>query len=258
MRQILLAGALALACLPLRGLAAAPECAESAALGALDAAVTRAVTAGSAGFQLASGTLAGTLTPEVSFDRATTTWVATSFVNPANDTVSLTEVFTNPNSATTRTVLLPPGATHVRVRVSAYTSGTANAILCVSAAPSPVASRPAAVNRFAAIAAASTATTLTEIVAAPGAGVSLYLTDASLFSSAASTTAADEQLLLKSGTGTNCGTGTATVFACFNPANGGCVANFATPIKLTANNALCWVAAVAGTKHVAVQGFKAP
>jgi hypothetical protein len=79
------------------------------------------------GFQLAAGTLAGTLTPEVSFDGGTT-WVATSFDDQAGARVA-TRVLTNPNAAAARSLALPPGVSHARVRVSSYTSGTANGSL---------------------------------------------------------------------------------------------------------------------------------
>src|SRR5688572_5726654 len=85
-------------------------------------------------FFLASGTLAATLTPEASFDGGTT-WVTSQFVHPTTGAVSLTSVHTNPNSATTLGILTPAGATHVRVRVSAYTSGTANGTLRAITAP---------------------------------------------------------------------------------------------------------------------------
>ena len=96
------------------------------AINALNAAASVAM-AGQNGaiFFLASGTLAATLTPEVSFDGGTT-WSTAQFVNPTTGVVSLTSVHTNPNSATQLGILIPSGATHVRVRDSSHTSGTAN------------------------------------------------------------------------------------------------------------------------------------
>lgn len=86
----------------------------------------------SAGFHLAAGTLAATLTPEVFVGAA---WVATQFVNPADNTAAATLVLTNPNSATTRSIVVHGGATIVRVRISAFTSGTANGTIVVAGAP---------------------------------------------------------------------------------------------------------------------------
>ena len=95
------------------------------ALGVLNAAV-QVVTAGlnTAGFQLAAGTLIGTILPEVSFDGGTT-WTATYFDTPTGGKVS-TIVFASSNTATAATIIGVGGSGLSRVRVSAYTSGTAN------------------------------------------------------------------------------------------------------------------------------------
>ena len=95
------------------------------ALGALNAAV-QVNTAGldTAGFQLAAGTLIGTIIPEVSFD-AGTTWNATYFDTAASGKVA-TIVFASANTATAATIVGVGGSGLSRVRVSAYTSGTAN------------------------------------------------------------------------------------------------------------------------------------
>ncbi len=96
------------------------------ALGALNAAVSLALAGfGGAGFQLAAGTLIGTLVAEVSYD-AGTTWVASFFADPSTSARSATLVFTAANTATARSLVIPDGATNARVRVSAFTSGTAN------------------------------------------------------------------------------------------------------------------------------------
>jgi hypothetical protein len=95
------------------------------ALGALNAAV-QITTAGleTAGFQLAAGTLIGTILPEVSIDGGTT-WNATYFDIPAGSKVA-TIVFASANIATFATIVGVGGSGLSRVRVSAYTSGTAN------------------------------------------------------------------------------------------------------------------------------------
>lgn len=95
------------------------------ALGALNAAV-QVSTAGenTAGFQLAAGTLIGTLVCECSFDGGTT-WNQTYFDTPTGGRVS-TIVFASANTATAATIVGIGGTGLSRVRVSAYTSGTAN------------------------------------------------------------------------------------------------------------------------------------
>jgi hypothetical protein len=88
------------------------------------------------GMFLAAGTLAGTITPEISFDGGTT-WVATLFYDPATQTTAATIVVTNPNAATTRTVMTGGGTSHARVRVSTFTSGTATATLRATTGEGP-------------------------------------------------------------------------------------------------------------------------
>lgn len=78
-----------------------------------------------AGFQLAAGTLIGTIIPEVSFDGATT-WVATYFDDPTTGNKANSIVFASSNTATARSITTSAGASHARVRVSAFTSGTAS------------------------------------------------------------------------------------------------------------------------------------
>ncbi len=83
---------------------------------------------GGVGVLIAAGTLAATVVPEISYDGGTT-WVASVFFDPTANTTSANLVFTNPNAATTRTILIDGGVSNVRVRVSAFTSGTATATL---------------------------------------------------------------------------------------------------------------------------------
>lgn len=102
------------------------------ALGALNAAV-QVTTAGlsAVGFQLAAGTLVGTLVAEASFDGGTT-WNATFFTDPTTGIKSSSIVFSVSNTATARTIVGVGGSGLTRVRVSAYTSGTANITLRAS------------------------------------------------------------------------------------------------------------------------------
>jgi len=86
------------------------------------------------GFHLAAGTLAATLTPETSIDNGTT-WVATKFID-VTGTQSSSLILTNPNSATEIGISVMGGVQQVRVRVSAYTSGTAQGFIVATAAAS--------------------------------------------------------------------------------------------------------------------------
>jgi hypothetical protein len=107
------------------------------ALGALNAAVQIA-TAGysSVGFQLAAGTLVGTLVAEVSFDGGTT-WNSTYFNDSVTSNNTATVVFASANPATAKTIIEVGGSGLTRVRVSAYTSGTANITLRASTVRDP-------------------------------------------------------------------------------------------------------------------------
>lgn len=105
--------------------------------------------------------------------------------------------------------------------------------------------------------------TLTEVKAAPAAGVSIYVTDIAI----QTTTATSGTYAFQSGTGTNCGTATTTVFPVsgaanrFNaPINSQAMANFhfVTPIKLTAAHALCVIGVVTNTVSGQVNGYTAP
>lgn len=109
--------------------------------------------------------------------------------------------------------------------------------------------------------AVSTATTIQAVggsCAAPGSGLSIYITDISFGSSAASSTAADAFPTLKSGTGGTCGSDTAVVWSSMGAANTTIKDNLTTPIKVTANNELCWIMTEAGSKVVRISGFIAP
>jgi hypothetical protein len=101
----------------------------SGALNALNAAASVALNAQQGvGVFIASGTLVGTVVPEVSYDGGTT-WVSSFFFDPTARTVSSSLVLTNPSPATTLTILSPGGSSNARVRVSSFTSGTATATL---------------------------------------------------------------------------------------------------------------------------------
>jgi hypothetical protein len=94
-------------------------------LGALNNAVTL-VMAGEmgAGMQLLAGSLIGTIVAEVSTDGGNS-WTATFFDDPTTSNIVPSITFASANPATTRSIVGAGGASSVRVRVSAYTSGTA-------------------------------------------------------------------------------------------------------------------------------------
>jgi hypothetical protein len=103
-----------------------PDTINSGTLNALNAVVSVSLTGNhGAGMQLLAGTLQGTITPEISYDGGTT-WVASFFDDPVTGNKVATIVFGANNTATARTIVAPAGASHARVRVSAFTSGTAN------------------------------------------------------------------------------------------------------------------------------------
>lgn len=105
------------------------DLATAGTLGALNATATCAMTGhASVGFQLAAGTLIGTIIPEWSFDGGTT-WVQGVFDDPTTSTKVTSIVFASSNGAIARSIIGAGGASNVRVRVSAYTSGTAGITL---------------------------------------------------------------------------------------------------------------------------------
>jgi hypothetical protein len=110
---------------------------DSAALAALNAAVPIALNGQrGCGLQIpAASTLVGTLTPELSYDGGTT-WVSTFFDNAVTGSKTLTQV-TASGVAYALTIVLGGGSSHARVRVSAFTSGTATAALRASTSADP-------------------------------------------------------------------------------------------------------------------------
>lgn len=99
----------------------------------------------------------------------------------------------------------------------------------------------------------STATTLTKVVTGD-ATKTTYVWLWRAFSSVACTATADAHFTLKTGTGTNCGTGTAVVDGCFNQTTfTGCGSGtLPVPIIVPPGKDLCWIMSVAGSKWVTV------
>lgn len=115
-------------------------------------------------------------------------------------------------------------------------------------------------NRFRCTVTVSTATSLTAVsgsCAAPGAGLSLYVTDIA-FSASASGIGADAFPTLKYGTGGTCGTGTTVFWGALSAAAVVATQTFATPLKLPANNEICWINSTAGSKFIVIGGYIAP
>ncbi|HQR17691.1 MAG TPA: hypothetical protein PK948_04955 [Gemmatimonadales bacterium] len=100
----------------------------------------------------------------------------------------------------------------------------------------------------------STATTLTQLIAASGSN-KVYIVNWKCSASVAATTTTDQQCTLKYGTGSNCATGTTYLDGCFNPATGGCNG---AQIVAPASQAVCWIHAAAGSKIVTITYYQAP
>lgn len=106
----------------------------------------------------------------------------------------------------------------------------------------------------------STATTIQAVggsCAAPGAGLSIYVTDIN-FSASATGIAADAFPTLKYGTGGTCGTGTTVFWGVLSAAAVTFQDNRTIPIKIPANNEVCWISTTAGSKFLVIGGFIAP
>lgn len=109
------------------------------------------------------------------------------------------------------------------------------------------------------------AATLTQCKAAPGAGLRDYITDIVI----ASTTATAGQFLVRTGTGSNCGTGTASLFPSSAtvvrfpyPGNtstvGSTTIHLITPLQPPAAAAICILCIATQTCTVQMQGYEAP
>ena len=80
----------------------------------------------SVGFRLTAGTLIGTIVAEISLDGGTT-WTSTLFDDLSTGVKESSIVFSSNNATIQKTIVLAGGASNARVRVSAFTSGTASA-----------------------------------------------------------------------------------------------------------------------------------
>lgn len=99
------------------------------ALNALNAAaIVNASGFTAVGMLLAAGTLIGTIVAEISYDGGTS-WDATLFDNPITGAKVASFTFASSNARTPASIVGNAGASLYRVRVSAFTSGTANCTL---------------------------------------------------------------------------------------------------------------------------------
>ena len=116
-------------------------------------------------------------------------------------------------------------------------------------------------NRIHCVVVVSTAITVQAVggsCATPGAGNSIYVTDIAFGTSAAAGVAADSFPTLKYGTGGTCSAGTTVVWQALTAANTTVQQSYHTPIKVPANNELCWIMTTAGSKVVEITGYIAP
>lgn len=132
----------------------------------------------------------------------------------------------------------------------------------VMLAPSaaPVSAQMGAGEAFSCVVTVSTATTLTAVggkCAAPGPGLSQYITDI-FFSASASGIAADAFPTLKYGTGTTCGTGTAIFWGALTANEFVRPHQMTTPIRIPENRDICWISSTAGSKFIVINGFIRP
>lgn len=85
----------------------------------------------SVGFQILAGSLIGTIIPELSIDGGLN-YTITSFYNPITGSITPSLVYNSANTTNILSIALIGGTSHVRVRVSVYTSGSANSIIRAS------------------------------------------------------------------------------------------------------------------------------
>lgn len=107
------------------------------------------------------------------------------------------------------------------------------------------------------------AASLTQCQAAPGAGLKLYITSLHV----QSTTTTSGTYAVQTGTGTNCGTGTAPLFPSSSTSNrfnappttaGMADLTFPVPLSAAANTAICLVGVATNTISAQITGYIAP
>lgn len=134
------------------------------------------------------------------------------------------------------------------------------ALLCGAALLGPPSTAQQRGDSVQCVVTVSTATTLTAVTGCTARpGMALSITDIN-FSTNASAIAADTFNTLKSGTGTNCGTGTAVVWGAFSAAatQASTPQRFVTPLRLPQNTDLCWINSTPGSKFLVITGYYTP
>jgi len=86
----------------------------------------------------------------------------------------------------------------------------------------------------------------------------LLITSITASASVIATTTTDQQLTLKYGTGSACGTSTTTAWSAYNLAFAPLHATFNEPLRIPGGNDLCWIHAATGSKTFIVVGYLAP
>lgn len=257
------------------------------------------------GFELQAGTLTATVVFETSADDGAT-WTTGVFFSGGVQDGDGSRTFTNPNAKMAVEPIMGSSTTHARLRVSAFTSGSAvvfgrateyissvslgtltitipslgmpiwanmGGFRAATTTPTAVTSgaaafatgdvygvpytrqdHPARINCV--ITSTATTSTLVTGCGAPGAGLSIYVTDITYSSSIVSSTT--NVPTLQYGTGGACGTGTTVFWRGFMAAFTTIVVDLSTPIKIPNNNEVCFLHAGAGTRQVSVTGFIAP
>lgn len=118
-----------------------PDQTNIATMGSLNAAATVLLASRtSAGFYLTTANLSATVVPEICWDDQSNLWFASYFVDNTGQ-YSSSLVFTGSVTQASRAIVVPAGATRVRARISAYTSGTSTGRLNGTSVVSPTALR---------------------------------------------------------------------------------------------------------------------
>lgn len=114
-----------------------PDRVSSATLdGLADVATVSLQGRGGAGVIITTANLNATVIPEVSYDGGTT-FTAARFISPAG-VVAASLAFAGGSDTQAHGILTGPGASHVRVRVSVYASGTSTAVIRATSSPQAV------------------------------------------------------------------------------------------------------------------------
>lgn len=227
-------------------------------------AVANVASSGNVTFHLVTSAFVGTLTFEASLDGGLNYAPVMAVREDGTGAETTAAISTAAAFIRAYTVGLP-GFNYFRVRASAFTSGTvavyisqgpfliepnpalaasASQIGIVALTPTATNNVAAAGNTFRVRVNPTAITASTALVAAPGASLSIYVTDVSV-----SNAGATNNLV-------SIFDGASGIFDIFAAASGGGgVSNFRTPMKLTANTALNYTTSAASSTYVTVTGY---